>query len=177
MLLAGATDLRVRVRRQQRDSRLPAPRWYSTLMRDRRGPYPHGVPKRGYRSGYSSRGNHALARNQARRAAIKKAPLCRAFPVRPRGLEPPRAIQPTRPSTLDGPCRCFWPPLDRPNCEVPWTGWTHWTGWMLPRVLPPADCDRQPCGRPVRSRAQPRLRRRCAPVGREIRRAPVSLLA
>ena len=43
LLGAGATDLTVRVRRQQRDSRLPAPRWYPTLMRPTQA-VPTGLP-------------------------------------------------------------------------------------------------------------------------------------
>jgi hypothetical protein len=35
-----------------------------------------------------------------RYGGMKKAPPSGAFPVRPRGLEPPRTIQSTRPSTL-----------------------------------------------------------------------------
>jgi hypothetical protein len=56
-------------------------------------------------------------------------------PMRPRGLEPPRTNQSTRPSTLCRACRCFQGHPDRPNCEFPWTHWTKWTQWMLSRVL------------------------------------------
>ena len=67
-------------------------------------------------------------RNHVLCLTIKKAPQCRAFPVRPRGLEPPRTIKSTRPSTLDGPRGCFCRPPNRPNGEVPWTQWTHGRG-------------------------------------------------
>jgi hypothetical protein len=55
--------------------------------------------------------------------------------VRPRGLEPPRTIQSTRPSTLNAACRCVERRPNRPKCEVPWTDWTGWRHWMLSRVL------------------------------------------
>jgi hypothetical protein len=66
---------------------------------------------------------------------MKKPRLAGLFSMRPRGLEPPRTNQPTRPSTLFGPRRCFHGRPDRPNCEVPWTDWTQWTEWMLSPVL------------------------------------------
>ncbi len=65
----------------------------------------------------------------------EKAPRCGAFPVRPRGLEPPRTIQSTRPSTLTEPCRCFETRGDRANRELPCTNWPRWKGWMLSRLL------------------------------------------
>jgi hypothetical protein len=55
--------------------------------------------------------------------------------MRPRGLEPPRTIKSTRPSTLDEPRRCLQRRPNRPIWEVSSTEWTQWTGWMLPRVL------------------------------------------
>jgi hypothetical protein len=65
-----------------------------------------------------------------------KSPAWRGFPVRPRGLEPPRTIQSTRPSTRITLRRYgFWR-LIGPNWSVFCTDWTPWTGWMLPRVLP-----------------------------------------
>ena len=51
---------------------------------------------------YLPRGNSTsnAGRNRGEAPTIKKAPLCGAFVVRPRGLEPPRTIKSTRPSTL-----------------------------------------------------------------------------
>jgi hypothetical protein len=46
---------------------------------------------------------------------MKKAPPWGAFPVRPRGLEPPRTIQSTRPSTSISRCRCF---CERLNVQI-----------------------------------------------------------
>lgn len=46
------------------------------------------------------RQTHHAGRCRQRRLANKKAPLSGAFLMRPRGLEPPRTIQSTRPSTL-----------------------------------------------------------------------------
>jgi len=51
-------------------------------------------------------------------ARSRKAPQCGAPEVRPRGLEPPRTIKPTRRSTSIGRRGCFqWRP-NRPDCEV-----------------------------------------------------------
>ena len=65
--------------------------------------------------------------------------------MRPRGLEPPRTNQSTRPSTRITLCRYGSWPLKVANCAVFCTDWTPWTGWMLPRVLP--RIWRQPTGK------------------------------
>jgi len=65
----------------------------------------------------------------------KKSPACGAFPVRPRGLEPPRTNQSTRPSTKYAPCRYPEQRLDRANRGVCWTHWTRWKRSMLSRLL------------------------------------------
>jgi hypothetical protein len=41
--------------------------------------------------------------------------------MRPRGLEPPRTLGSTRPSTSIGICRWVSERLNRPTCEVFWT--------------------------------------------------------
>ena len=53
--------------------------------------------------------------------------------VRPSGLEPPRTVKSTRPSTLDGRRRSVQRRPKRPFCEVSETRWTHWTVWTLPK--------------------------------------------
>ncbi len=65
---------------------------------------------------------------------IEKAPQCEGLSTcAPRGLEPPRTIQSTRPSTRIARRRwvCWGPEV--PTCALFWTRWTGWTGWMLPR--------------------------------------------
>jgi hypothetical protein len=64
-----------------------------------------------------------------------KSPASGAFLMRPRGLEPPRTNQSTRPSTRSAPCGCSEQRPNRANCGVFWTHWTRWKGWMLSRVL------------------------------------------
>jgi ATP-dependent exoDNAse (exonuclease V) alpha subunit len=48
----------------------------------------------------------------------RRAPLSRAFRMRPNGLEPSRGNLPTRPSTSYRTCRCVRRRPDRPNCAV-----------------------------------------------------------
>jgi len=56
--------------------------------------------------------------------------------LRPRGLEPPRTNQSTRPSTRSPCVDTLLASEARKNGKVFCTDWTPWTGWMLPRVLP-----------------------------------------
>jgi hypothetical protein len=51
--------------------------------------------------------------------------------MRPRGLEPPRTIQSTRPSTGCMGCRYVQRRPKRPTCAVSRTHWTGWTIWTL----------------------------------------------
>jgi site-specific DNA recombinase len=51
--------------------------------------------------------------------------------VRSSGLEPPRAVKPTRPSTGFAGRRCIRGRPDRPICSVLWIHWTGLEGWMF----------------------------------------------
>jgi hypothetical protein len=51
--------------------------------------------------------------------------------MRPRGLEPPRTIQSTRPSTAYARRRPFQRRPARPFCAVWWTRWTDLAWWMF----------------------------------------------
>jgi hypothetical protein len=61
--------------------------------------------------------------------------------MRPRGLEPPRTIQSTRPSTLIRRCTCVEGRPERPFCDGSSTHGNHWTIWTLPKW-----CRGSPCG-------------------------------
>ena len=71
--------------------------------------------------------------------------------VRPRGLEPPRTVRSTRPSTGYGGCGCVRGRPDRPFRAGFWTYWTGvWRGGCSQRVLPGRSVRRQsvPAARP-----------------------------
>jgi hypothetical protein len=72
----------------------------------------------------------------------QETPCPGAVPMRPRGLEPPRTNQSTRPSTGIRARRWVQERLNRPNCVIVWTRWTYWTAWMLSPMLSAGGCDR-----------------------------------
>jgi hypothetical protein len=67
------------------------------------------------------------------RAHTERAPAQRHLPMRPSGLEPPRAVKLTRPSTRRTARRWVQPVPNRPFCGLSRTRWTYRTIWMLSR--------------------------------------------
>jgi hypothetical protein len=66
----------------------------------------------------------------------EKAPLCRAFSMRRRGLEPPLGYPGPGPQPRNPGVRCVQMARTRPFRPRRWTIWTHRMIRMLPRMLP-----------------------------------------
>jgi hypothetical protein len=92
------------------------------------------------RPGLTHRKSDTLARCDSRIALTFRS-------MRSSGLEPPRALQPTRPSTGYAGRRCVLGRPDRPFGALFWTYWTHLAAWMFSKCSHvPAAEDRAAAG-------------------------------